>query len=188
MDLTSAANVRAYAGLSTADISDVNLGILVSRASAVIRGYCSRDITAEGPYTETFDGPGGARFCPVQWPITAVSAVSVDGLPIPAATTATAPGYVFTSGQIALRGYAFPRGLANCTVVYTAGEASVPADVEHACILTVMEAYNAACRDPAVRSEALPGGMGYQATFTPMSIPAPAKAILDQSPYVRRWS
>lgn len=185
MDLTSVANVRAYSGLSTSDISDVDLGNLVTRASAVIRGYCSRDITSEGPYSETFDGQGGVKFTPEQWPVTAVSAVSVDGVTVLPATSATAPGYAFSSGAIALRGYRFARGVANCTVSYSAGEASVPPDVEHAAILTVLAAYNAAPRDPAVRSESINGS--YQATYAPMAIPADAKAILDQTPYVRRW-
>lgn len=187
MDLTSVANVRAYAELDVSDISDTDLGNLVTRASAVIRGYCSRDITDEGPYSETFDGPGGAKFVPVQWPVTAVSAVSVDGYAIPAATTATAPGYVFSQGVVSLRGYRFNAGVANCTVTYEAGESSVPADVEQAAILTVLEAYNQACRDTAIRSESVNKGV-YQATYAPMAIPEQAKAILNQTPYVRRWS
>ncbi len=187
MNLTSVAAVRGYSGLAASDISDYELGNLVTLASAVIRGYCSRDITAEGPYTETFDGNGGAKFVPQQWPVTAVSSVTVNDQAIPAATSATAPGFVFSAGAVGLRGYRFSCGMANCTVAYTAGQGIVPADVEQACILTVLAAYNAATRDPAVRSEVVNHGV-YQATYAPLEIPADAKLILDQTPYVRRWA
>lgn len=187
MDLTSVANVRAYAGLTTSDISDTDLGNLVSRASSVIREYCSRDITDEGPYTEEFNGTGGVRFIPQHWPVTAVSSVSIDGVTIPAATSATANGHTFSQGVIALRGYRYNRGVVNCSVTYSAGEATVPAAVEHAAILTVLAAYYAACRDPAVRSESVPG-INYQATYVPLAIPEDARLILNQTQYVRRWS
>ena len=186
MDLTTVANVRAYTGLTTDDISDVNLGLIVTRASEIIREYCSRDITNEGPYTETFDGNGGAKWLPVQWPLTAVTSITVDGVPVQAATSVTSSGYRFNRDGIVLNGYSFGKGLLNCEVTYGAGESPVPASIEQACIIVVWEMYNAACRDPAIRADQLKGT--YHAQFEPMVIPVEAKAILDQSPYVRRWS
>lgn len=185
MDLTSVANVRAYGAVLPADISDADLQALVARASAIVRGYCSRDITSAS-YSETFSGAGGTVWAPTHYPVTAVASVTVDDRAIPLAGNTSMAGYRFGDSFVVLRGYRFERGAYNCCVSYTAGVAVVPDDVEHAVILTVLAAYRGAERDPAIRSENDSGAM-YQASYLPMNIPNEARQILDRSPFVRRF-
>src|SRR5262249_16182788 len=71
----------------------------------------------------------------------AVSAVTVDGVAIPAVPDAISPGFAFSATRLYLRGYAFTRGVQNVSLAYTAGYAATPLEIEQACIELVALRY-----------------------------------------------
>lgn len=131
-DLTNIETVKAWLAV-TGTKDDVVLTRLVTQVSEAVEQYVSRTLKSAS-YTETRDGPGGARLSMPNHPITAVASLSIDGVAIPAASNATANGYVFSPTLIALRGYVFTQGVMNVTVQYTGGYATIPGDIEQACI------------------------------------------------------
>jgi len=67
-------------------------------------------------------------------PVTAVSAVSIDENSIPQSTSVTEPGWILLNDRLELRGYVFTAGTGNVMVTYTSGFATVPQDIERACV------------------------------------------------------
>lgn len=145
-DLTTLANLKAWIPGLTGTSDDLALSRLISATSAQFNAYLSRSLLTAS-YTESYDGKDTASMILANFPITAVSSLSIDGIPIPAAPlpTPTGPqpaGYVFTAKMLSLVGggypfgasYRFTRGYQNVQVAYTAGLAAVPFDIEQACI------------------------------------------------------
>ncbi len=133
-DLTTLANVKAwFAPPLTTTTDDALLQRLITAASQFIQSWLDRTL-AQQSYTETRGGTGGGRLAFLNTPVSAVASLTVDGVAIPAAPDAVSPGYVFGATQLALRGYAFTRGVQNVTMSYTAGYAATPPEVEQACI------------------------------------------------------
>lgn len=135
-DLTTLANVKGYLpGLANTNAMDAVLARLITAASAWIRDYLNRDIL-EASYTEVLDGSGGPRLFVGQYPVTAVSALAVDG-------QAVSPSGVVFKGAMLTRtdGGRFGRGLSNVVVTYTAGYAAVPSSIEKDCITLVCWRY-----------------------------------------------
>lgn len=125
-DLTTLAAVKAYLGVTVAT-DDALLGQLITAASAWIKTFLNRDILAQ-TYVEELDGHGTRVLCVDQYPVTAVTSVTVDGLTV-------APSLVVARGRsIMFRdGSTWPRGIANVQINYTAGAAAPPADIAQAC-------------------------------------------------------
>ena len=157
-DLTTEANVQSWLSLgSTVDTAVI--GRLVSAQSTFIQNWLQRQI-ASAQYTEVRDGSGmgAGRYEMVlaNYPITSVASLTVDGLPIPMSSDngVEQPGYGFDSYRIFVaqvgsvvdamysNQYYFNRGRANVTVVYTAGFAQIPYDIEQACIELVALRYS----------------------------------------------
>lgn len=132
MDYITLPVVNAWLGL-TVTTDDALLTGLITMASALMDNIMSRSLLTAS-YTEMRDGPGGQTISTRNYPITAVTGVSVDGVSIPPSPGAPTPGYGFTPLQIFLRGYQFTRDVQNVQLQYTAGLASAPADLEQACI------------------------------------------------------
>lgn len=139
-DLTSLANVEQALGLSSGNSDEALLARLISAASAFIETWCGRQFASQS-YTEIRDGGGGRRLAFRQTPVTAISSLVSAGQAIPAGDSYQTPGYYFTPVMLMLNGYEFRRGLGNIQLVYTAGYASIPLDVEQACIELVMLRY-----------------------------------------------
>jgi uncharacterized phiE125 gp8 family phage protein len=176
--LCALADVKAFLGI-TGSATDAVLQSLVTNASALIESYCSR-VFARATYTETRNGNGGSRLFLANSPVSAVSAVAIDGQTIPAASGPLTTGYAFDAGVIYLRGYCFNRGVQNVTVSYTAGFATVPADVAQACIELVAAKF--AKRDRIDKqSETL--GTQQTISYSMADMPAQVKAALN--PYVQ---
>lgn len=129
-DLTTLDTLKSY--LNPGSNDDKLLQRLLSAASVAIENWLSRDVKSQA-YTEFFDGTGGRVLVMPQNPVTAVASVTINGNAIPAGNVTTA-GYYFTDTAIILTGYSFTRGNANVVVVYTAGYATIPYDLEQACI------------------------------------------------------
>lgn len=133
-DLTTLANVKTWMGLPADNTDDdALLNRLISSASAFIQTWLNRSIASQA-YNEARDGTGGARMMFADYPVTAVSSVVVDGLPILASPDGVQPGYYFDDKSIMLAGYVFGRGMNNVKLSYTAGYVVTPPEIEQACI------------------------------------------------------
>lgn len=136
MALTTAAAVKAYKPITGTEL-DALINSLVPRASAAIETYLSRKIESTA-HVEIRDGNGGRSMMLKQYPVTAVSAVTVDGQPIPQSSGFGASGWRLANRSLVLDGYSFAHGDANVQIEYTAGYATVPPDIEQACIETIL--------------------------------------------------
>lgn len=137
-DLTTLANVKAWLSITT-NGEDAVLQSLITSVSKYIENWLNRTILS-ATYTEYRDGTGTNRIMLANQPVTAVSSVVMNNLGVPAvaipASTAMSFGYVFDARNIKLVGFGakFPMGMNNVVVTYTAGYATVPVDIERACL------------------------------------------------------
>ena len=140
-DLTTLANAKAWIPVTgTAD--DALLTRLISAASATAEQYIGRNVISAN-YTDKRDGNGKAFLYLANAPCTAISTLTVDGVPAAPQTIVGGNGYVFDANYITLVGAVFTQGVKNVTVSYTAGYASPPLDIEQAVIDLVAFKYNA---------------------------------------------
>lgn len=173
-DLTTLDAVKTFAGV-TSPTTDAVLAQLITGASAFIRTWINRDITAAA-YAITRSGRGEAALLLPEYPVTAVSSVQVDGQPIPAAGSFQDNGYRFDDTQIVLTGFRFSRGAANVTIHFTAGFDTVPADIALACAELVTLKFRT--RDKLeVSSKTL---AGETVSFTQRDMPAAVATVLRQ--------
>jgi hypothetical protein len=149
-DLVALADVKAWLDVTTDDDDDL-LGSLITQVSRASLAYLGRAAILPATYVETRDGANDTEIVLRQWPVTAISALTIDGVTIAPAPPLTAggsrqSGYVLEAAdlappghmqRLALRGKIFPRGLQNVTVIYSAGyqvtsePASVPASTPY---------------------------------------------------------
>lgn len=138
-NLTTLAKVKTWLGIASANTTDdALLTEMVSAYSEYIQTWLGRSILAAS-YTESRDGSGQTLMPFANYPVTAVSSVSVNGVTIPVAASVTGPGYRFTSTMLILNGYTFAPGYGNVQITYTAGYAAVPPELDRAtCELVAM--------------------------------------------------
>ena len=142
-DLTTLADIKAWLQTGQAAFpatDDTLLTRLITAASQYIQTWLNRPI-ALTDYRETRDGTGGQRLQFACFPVTAVSTLTIDDQPVPAAPATTAAGYSFSATQLSVRGYRFNRGAQNITFAYTAGYSTTPSEVVQACIELVALRY-----------------------------------------------
>jgi hypothetical protein len=135
-DLCTVAELKSWLP-NQGNNDDVTLQGLITNASLQVLQYIDRPhilSSVLGPLTENYDGNGSDRLLPRNFPITAVSSVSIDGVNIQAATTPTTAGYLWDGRRILLRGFRFCRGVQNVQLSYSAGYPSVPLDLKQAAI------------------------------------------------------
>jgi len=134
IDLASVEQVKGYLGINS-NADDPVLERLVTSASGYIQHWLNRDLGQEA-YTDTVNGNDSDTMLFRNWPVTAVTAVSINGQAIPASTSSFAPGYINDSQAVYLRGHRFTRGRLNVVITYTAGytDANLPAEITQACI------------------------------------------------------
>lgn len=139
-DLTTLAEVKEYLGITTTT-TDSLLSRLISASSAYMQSWMSRTI-AQQTYNETRNGLGGNVMVLINQPIISVASVIVNGINIvarpplgPGASTGYGFGFNFDDTRIFLSGGAtFCKGFANVNVTYDAGFATVPPDLDQACV------------------------------------------------------
>src|SRR3954447_14970342 len=144
-DLTTLSDVKAWLQIGQNPFpatDDALLTRLITAASRFIEAWLGRQI-ASADWLEVRDGTGGQLLAFANFPVTAVLSLSIDGLNIPpsAADGGFGAGYSFTPTELALRGYVFTRRAQNVVVTYTAGYATIPADIAQACIELVCRRY-----------------------------------------------
>lgn len=139
---TTLADVRAWlTGIQPSQTTDdVLLTSLIARASAFIDSYIGRGIIS-ADYTETLNGNDSDSMFVKNFPITAVSSVTVDLYTYSPSNTPLGFGYTFDSNRVYLRGGRFCRGSQNVVISYTGGYAQVPADIQQAAIELVVFKY-----------------------------------------------
>lgn len=141
--LCSLADVKTYFNITTSS-EDAVLTALIAAASANIEQYCNRTF-AQATYAETRNGNGADSIFVRQSPIVSVQSVLVNGLAVPAAADAQHDGFVFDGERIYIRSrsrypspsgvvWRFERGVQNVQLAYTAGYATIPADLNQACV------------------------------------------------------
>jgi hypothetical protein len=182
VDLVASADASAYlveSGLAV----PATLDKIITAVSAAMQSHANRRFPSQS-YAVTLDGPGGGRLSLPNYPITAVGALQVDGVAIPAAVTPTSVGYAFSETQIGLRGMLFCRGFQNVALGYTAGFATIPADLSRACcegIAAVVAAFQ--YNDPRV-VEVKAGGsaikLGSLVEFSKLCLTSNVTATLEQ--------
>jgi hypothetical protein len=139
-DLTTRAAVKAYKGITSTDL-DALLDALITRASATIENFLQGSVLSAS-YDEVRDGAGGQAMMLAEYPVTAVTSLSIDGAAIPAAPAFGQAGWWLSGRTLLLVGYRYTRGRSNVLVTYTAGFAATPPDIEQACIETVVLSLN----------------------------------------------
>jgi len=129
-DLTVLPNALQWLGLG---YDPGYVARLISDVSTRIQGFLGYQV-AEATYARTFNGSGGRVMMLPDRPIIAVSSVTVCGISVPPQALPT-PGFSFSDKALYLSGwYEFHRGHQNIAVSYTAGYATVPYDIEQACL------------------------------------------------------
>jgi len=141
-DLVTSAAALTWLGLSG---DDGTVAALISAASTAIQKFIGYQI-ASATYTQVFNGNGSKRLLLSSRPVTAVSSVTVDTIPVPLSVPPQ-PGFLFDNKFVYLSGGGyfgagvivreFYRGVQNVTVSYTAGYANVPADIAQACLMWI---------------------------------------------------
>lgn len=159
---------------------DTNLQNLITYGSLQVLTYMNRPhilSSVIGPLSETYDGNDSDRLLPHYFPIIAVTAVSVDGLPIMQSMQPSSAGFVWDSRRVLLRGFVFCRGVQNVQISYTAGYSAVPLDLKQAAI----EAFALAYRQRTHIGEKS-NSMGGQVTlaFDMSDLPERSLAVFNQ--------
>ena len=177
--LCQLSDVKTFLGITTTS-TDAVLTSLITNVSAMIESFCNRTF-ALTTYTETRNGTGKDRLYLANGPVTAISAVTVDGYTVVASSNPATYGFVYDDSTVYIRpgGYPdrFTKGVQNCAVTYAAGYAVIPPDVAQVCIEVV--AYHFAKRDRMDKaSETL--GTSQTISFSQADMPASAKTALKQ--------
>jgi hypothetical protein len=138
-DLTVLADLKAYLNV-TVTTDDVLLQRLITSCSGFMQAWMNR-VIAISTYTETRDGTDGTRLYMRNYPITAVTSVSIDQIAIASSPNSGQQGFYFNYDTVMLNGYTFNRGQSNVVIVYSAGYATVPFELAQACIEMVAKRY-----------------------------------------------
>jgi uncharacterized phiE125 gp8 family phage protein len=143
-DLTTIANAKAWLNVTTTN-DDPLLTRLVSAASQFVQTWMNRQILTAF-YSDSYTGSGSNTQALANFPVTAVSSLTIAGQSISASPDGVQTGYICDERFIYLIGAAFassafPSAAPNkfphwpplgVKVSYTAGFATVPLDIEQA--------------------------------------------------------
>jgi len=151
---------RAQQNKALSNVSSAILTDLIGAASAMIAKYCDNDFTQQS-YTDVLDGNGLPVIQLRQVGLTALTSVTIQEN---TTSTSIATGSFTSDASTGRIGFAesntssftyFPRGYQNITIVYTAGQATVPEDVQEATVQAVYALYqnNASQNNPNVTKE-----------------------------------
>ena len=135
-DLTTAAAVQTWCGVTPSTSADAQFSGLATAASRVVMNYINRPALNRTTFVELYDGNGKDRMLIRNWPVASISSLMINGITIPQSTgtpgttNATANGYWLESAEVAppgqmqslyLYGYCFQKGIQNIGLSYVAG-------------------------------------------------------------------
>jgi uncharacterized phiE125 gp8 family phage protein len=179
--LCSVSDVKQYLSISDST-HDALLGALVDGASEAIENFCRRRF-ATAEYTEYHDGGDSAILLLDHCPVQSVDEVRVDsrhdfenGEPIDEDDYVLYP----EEGLIVRIAGLFSAGTRNVRVIYTAGYAEVPNDVNRACVMLAAAWFNRGRQGAdGIASEKLGD---YAAKYASYSLPPQVTGLL--TPYL----
>ncbi len=182
-DLTTLTNVKLWLTI-TDTAADAILTRLVSAASAFLTNWLNRQVIQATYTNEKYSGNGKTMLHLKNWPIQSVSSLIVNGVAVPASPDGLSNGYVFDDKFIYLLGAnvnsfpsgVFGKGIMNVSVTYVAGYATVPLDIEQACIELVALKFKERTR-VGIQSQQVPGQASF--TYTPRDLGKDTKAMLQ---------
>ncbi len=144
MSLVTLAKYKSYLGIASNDTTkDTDLTDLQSSVEARVKEYLLRDIESTTYTDELYNGSGWGGLVLRQYPVTAVSSISVyEGIGAGNVETWTTlvehthydrkiiPS---ESYSVLLENYIFTKGIQNYKITYTAGYSTIPSDIQLAC-------------------------------------------------------
>lgn len=135
--LTTVARVKIHLRMKPDEtINDALLELYVNAASERIAAWCNR-VFISTTYTELHSGRRTNYLMPEQYPVTAISELRIDNSRdwTNANNLIDASKYMASDfGQMVQYDGIFPTGFNNVRIIYTAGYAVIPADLEFGCI------------------------------------------------------
>jgi len=143
-DLTTRANVKEFIDGKTDTNDDALIDNLIVRMSKEIKTFCRWEIV-DDDRTEYYDGDGTDTLLLDQLEVNSIASLYDDSdRAFGSSTEITSSDYIFTAsskmakqGILKLDGLNFTEGVQNIKITYNAGYATIPPDVEEACILLV---------------------------------------------------
>ena len=143
-DLTTLGRVKLEAEITSSKYDDF-LNFLISVCSEAIEGYCQRRFILR-EYTEYYDGKNTELLLFRNYPVTEVTHIYVDNSRVFDSSSEITGFFLDKERNEILWSRHFPEGRANIKVVYKAGyeKASLPKDLEQACIRWVLYEYRVA--------------------------------------------
>lgn len=128
-------NYVAYTSGGYVSTDDVILNRIISQVSQFIKGKLQREITLN-TYSEYYSTTEGQKsICLNEYPVNTIYSVSINGKPISQSTDLTSSGWTLqVPNLLCFRNVAFPAGVNNVYVSYSAGYGITPLDLETACI------------------------------------------------------
>ena len=172
-DLTTLANVKSWLNIATTT-DDATLSRMVTAVSNYIQSWLNRSF-AVASYTDILNGTGGNQLVFHEYPVISVSSMTISGNIIPASPDGIQPGYVFDARGIYLIGYQLTKGIKNVRITYSAGYATVPPEIEQACIELIALRYRERSRIGEV-SKSIGGEV---VSFSQKDFPEGVKTILN---------
>ena len=185
--LTTLANVKEYLDVPSAEPGDdAFLNRLVSAADALIKKYCGRVIEG-ADITEYHSAVSGqTELTLVEYPVNSIASIHDDpDRTYDAATLIDVDEYVYNaaSGIVTLDGASFGAGIDNVKVVYNAGYATVPADLEQAAIELIAKEFYA--KDKLRHGVLSVSAGGETTSYFSGALYPETKAVLDRYRKVR---
>lgn len=176
--LISEVDLKTYLNISGESEHKGLFDLLIKKYSAAIESYCKRTF-ASTTYTEKYDGDGEINLLLNNSPLISISSFVAD------TQTLTAASYILHKPEaeiVLINGVVFAKDFENISITYLAGYATIPEDVQLACLdLCAREFKTIDSGRIGLSSE----NMGSQSTsFITEKFTADIKALLD--PYRKR--
>lgn len=145
-DLTTLAYVKAYLEL-TVSTYDTLLTSLITAASYSILSYCHRNSFKVNSYSEYIDGAGDYTIDLGNVPVISITTITLEANEaVPEAIAGSSYILDTKRGRIRLKNTStatrwFRQGFQNVLASYSAGYASIPADLQQACAMIVQSLF-----------------------------------------------
>ena len=151
-NLVTESRARQNPQLTTAD--GTALSALIAAASAAVEQWCAREFTSTA-YTETHNGTGTCELMLRVFPVTTIT--KIETLDDDAVATEITSGNRVDkrTGLLRLTMEHFPVGHQNVVILYTAGFATIPADVQEAVVQLIAGLHNETQQNASASSERL---------------------------------
>jgi hypothetical protein len=159
--LVTLALARSYLSIpSTSTDFDPIIEMFINQVSDQCEKYCGRYFKTAS-YTQYIDGGRGNLIVVDQYPITAVASIHLDSTrAFEASSLVPSTDYIVNPNDIELVKNLIPFGVGSCKVVYTAGYAVIPSDLQAACLFAVDYYYRMRSDKRIGRSGVNKGGEG----------------------------